>query len=237
MKSYPTYVMEIYEINLWSRKVLPGNQPPYPPEYLEEEKEDSATQVNAPPYAKRLIHPRQHTPEEAGIIGELKKLCVNIPLLQAIKDVPIYKNIIKEECFKRPRRRRKYTSTINVVGQLSDLMLGRVISPKYLECSSPVVDVHIDGIMVPNTLIELGAGINVMNRESMLNMNLQGALRKTNTMLQLAEISIVDPKGVIEDVLVSIVLSEYATNFLVLHPKTKFNFYPLILGIYWLDGV
>lgn len=62
---------------------------------------------------------------------------------------------------------------------LSDLMLGRVISPKYLDPSSPVVDVHIDGIMAPNTLINLGFAINVMPRETMLKLNLQGALRKT----------------------------------------------------------
>lgn len=72
--------------------------------------------------------------------------------------------------------------TIHFVGQFFDLMLGRV-SPKYLDNGSPVVFVHIDGIMVPNTMIDLGAVINVMTRETILNLNLQGGLRKTTIIL------------------------------------------------------
>ena len=65
---------------------------------------------------------------------------------------------------KKPGRRKRDTPTINVVGQLSDLMLGRVIFPKYLDPSSPVIYVHIDGLIVPNTLIDLGVAINVMTK-------------------------------------------------------------------------
>ena len=48
--------------------------------------------------------------------------------------------------------------------------------------------VHIDGGIVPNTLIDLGAAINVMTKETMLKLNLQGTLRKT-TMVFLMQIS------------------------------------------------
>lgn len=167
----------------------------------------------------------------------MKNLCVKIPLLQAIKDVPIYNNIIKEECFKGPERRIRDTPTINVVGLLSNLMIGRVISPKYLDPGSPVVDVHIDGIMVPDTLIDLGVAINVMTKETMLNLNLQGALRKTTTVQHLADRSTVAPEGVIENVMVSIDSYEYPIDFLVLQPKTKFNGCPITLGKPWLTTI
>jgi len=98
-------------------------------------------------------------------LDELKNLCVKIPLLQAIKDVPIYNKLIKEKFFKHPRRIKKDTPTINVIGQLSDLMLVRVIFLKYLDLESPLVDLHIDGIIVTHTLIDLGAAINVMTKE------------------------------------------------------------------------
>lgn len=68
-------------------------------------------------------------------------------------------------------------------GQLSDLMLGRVTFPNYLDPGSPIVDVHIDGIIVPNTLINLGAAINVVTNETMLKLNVKGALRKITTVL------------------------------------------------------
>lgn len=97
-----------------------------------------------------------------------------------------------------------------------------------------MVDVNIDGIIVPHTLIELGVGINVMTKETVLKINLQGSLINTTTKLQLVDRSTVDPKGVVEDVMVSIDSWEYPTDFLVLQPKTKFNGYPLIHGRPWL---
>lgn len=51
-------------------------------------------------------------------------------------------------------------------------MLGKVISPKYLDLDILIVDVHINSIVVLNTLIYLGVEINVMNRETMLKLNL-----------------------------------------------------------------
>eukprot|EP00253_Pinus_taeda_P026388 PITA_26388 len=80
-------------------------------------------------------------------------------------------------------------------------MLGKVICLKYLDPGSPVVDVHINGTIFQHTLIDLGAAINVMTKDTMLNLNLQGSFRKTTTVLQLADRSIVTPKGIVEDVM------------------------------------
>ena len=113
-------------------------------------------------------------------------------------------------------------------------MLGQIIDPKYLDPGSPVVDVHINGTIMPHTLIDLGATINVMTRDTMLKLNLQGSLRKTSTVLQLADHSTVTPEGNLEDVLVSVDSWEYPMNFLVLQPKEKLTGYPLILGRPWL---
>ena len=81
---------------------------------------------------------------------------------------------------------------------------------------SPVVDVHINGTIVPHTLIDLGASINVMTKDTMLKLNLQGSLRKTTTVLQLADCSTMTPEGIVEDVMVSIDSWEYPADFLVL---------------------
>jgi len=66
------------------------------------------------------------------------------------------------------------------------------------------VDVHINGIVVPNTLIDLGVALNVMTRETILKLNLQGDLRKTTIVMHLADRSTIAPKGVIEDMIISI---------------------------------
>ena len=75
---------------------------------------------------------------------------------------------------------------------------------KYLDPASPIVDVHIDGTIVPHTLIGIRAAINVMTKETMLKLNLQESLRKTTKVLQLVDIPTIAPKGVVEDVMVSI---------------------------------
>ena len=99
--SCPTYAVEIQEINLRSGKTLPDRQPP-PPEDEEDKQESEPKAI--PPFPKRLTATTQPNPEEDELLGELKQLCVKIPLLQAIKDVPIYNKLVKEKCFGNPGR-------------------------------------------------------------------------------------------------------------------------------------
>lgn len=146
----------------------------------------------------------------------------------------IYNKMIKEKCFRHPGRHRRDAPTINVIGQLFNLMLGQVICPKYLDLGSPIVDVHINGTIIPHTLIDLGAAINVMTKDTILKLNLQGSLRNTTIVLQLVDHSIVIPEGIVEDVMVSIDFWEYPTDFPVLQPKENLTGYPLILGRPWL---
>lgn len=205
--------MEIQEINLRSGKVLPNSQPP-PKEDEAEEQESEPKAI--PPFFERLTRNTQPNPKETELLGELKQLCVKIPLVHAIKDVPIYNKFIKEKCFSHPGRHKRDAPTINVIGQLSDLMLGQVICSKYLDPGSRVVDADINGTIIPHTLINLGASINVMTRDTMLKLNLQGSLRKTTTVLQLADRSTVTPEGIVQDVLVFVDSWEYPMDFLVL---------------------
>ena len=73
-----------------------------------------------------------------------------------------------------------------------------------------------------------------MTKETMLKLNLQGSLRKTTIVFQLADRSTIGPECIVEDVMVSIDSWEYPVDFLVLQPKIKFNGCPLILERPWL---
>jgi len=131
---------------------------------------------------------------------------------------------------KKFERKKKYTPTINVIGKLVDLMFGRIIVSKYLDLGSPIVSVNINNNFIQNTLINLGEAINVMTKDTMLRLNLQGSLRHNSIVIQLADRSIVKPEGMLEDIMVSIDSWEYPTDFLVLQPMYRFNGYPIILG-------
>lgn len=122
-------------------------------------------------------------------------------MLQAIKDVPIYSMTLREACLKKPGRKKKDPQTVHVMGQLADIMLGKVAIPKYFDPCSPVVSIVINGNQIRNVLIDLGEAINVMKREVMKQLEING-LRPTSTVLQLADSSTMRPDGMIEDVVV-----------------------------------
>jgi hypothetical protein len=134
--------------------------------------------------------------------------------------VPLLNIFIKEECIRRPRRKIKDIPTINVTGQLADLMIGKITVPKYLDPGIPLVNVHINKTLIQNTLIDLGAAINVMTKDTMLKLNVQGFLRDTPTILQFADRSTIKPKGMLEDIILSIDSWEYPTDVLVLQTKS-----------------
>lgn len=62
-------------------------------------------------------------------------------------------------------RKRKDIKRIQLVGKIADIMMGKTIIQKYLDPGSPIVKIHINGIEIPNTLIDLGAAINIMSKQ------------------------------------------------------------------------
>jgi hypothetical protein len=114
-------------------------------------------------------------------------------------------------------------------------MLGTLFVPKYLDPRIPMVDVHIKKNLIHNTLIYLEEEINVTTKDTMLRLNLQGSLRHTSSLIQLADRSTIDTKGMIEEIIVFVDSCEYPIDLLVLQPKSRFNGYPLILGRPWLE--
>jgi len=49
---------------------------------------------------------------------------------------------------------------------------------KYTDLRNPVVTIHINGISLPNTIVDLGAAINIIPMDIMQNLQLEG-LRPT----------------------------------------------------------
>jgi len=79
------------------------------------------------------------------------------------------------------------------------------------------VKIHINGIEIPNTLIDIGAAINIMSKQVMDSLRLPNN-QFTPTLLQLADRSVIKPDGVLEDVCVSLDSWEYPIDFMVLTP-------------------
>ena len=74
-----------------------------------------------PPFSERLMVERLTIPKN-GLEVQLRNLCVKISLLQAIKYIPILAKTIKELCLKKPGRKKKQPTKVQVVGQLAELI-------------------------------------------------------------------------------------------------------------------
>lgn len=160
-------------------------------------------------------------------------MCVIILLFQAIKYVPIYSKAVRELCLRKPGRKRKEPKIVHVIGQLADNMLGNIFTAKYSDPGSSIVNVQINDVLIPNTLIDLGDEINVMTRETMDMLGLSD-LRDTPIVLQLAGRSTIKLEGIIEDLVISIDSWEYPADFMVLWTKSKLGGHPFLLGRPWL---
>ena len=98
---------------------------------------------------------------------------------------------IKELNLKRPRRKPRDTRRIHLVGKITDIMMGKITMQKYVDPGSPIVKTHINGIEIPNTLIDLGAAINIMSKQTMEQLKLPNLLF-TPTLLQLTDRSVIN---------------------------------------------
>lgn len=92
---------------------------------------------------------------------------------------------------------------VHVVGQLADIMLGKVTIPKYNDPESLVVGFFINGIQIKNDLIYLGEKINVMTKDIPQQLNVT-SMRPTPTILKLVDSSIVKPNGLVENLVVTL---------------------------------
>ncbi|XP_057861677.1 uncharacterized protein LOC131070151 [Cryptomeria japonica] len=189
-----------------------------------------------PPFPQILAQPKSVPEPTFYFLDQLKQVSIKFPLFQAIKDIPIYSKVLREACLKKVGWKKKDPTIVHALGKLANTMLGNVIMPKYLDPGSPIVSIMINGVMIQNALIDLGATINVMTKEIVQILNL-AHIRPTHTILQLADSFTVKPYGIIEDIVVTLESWEYPTDFMILSPKTTLGGYLVILGRPWLATV
>lgn len=104
------------------------------------------------------------------------------------------------------------TPTVHVVGTLSDLLLGKETLVKYEDLGSPIVTVQINGHSFPNSLVDLGATINILTTETCEVLGIT-TLEPATTLLELADHSEIRPEGTLQGVMVSVDSWEYPTYF------------------------
>ncbi|XP_068332854.1 uncharacterized protein [Pyrus communis] len=162
------------------------------------------------------------------ILDTFRKVQVNLPLLDAIKQVPKYAKFLKELCTNK--RRFNDQETVALSEEVS-AVLQRKLPPKLKDAGSFTIPCVIGGKEFERALCDLGASINLMPYSVYESLNL-GDLKETKVVIQFADRSNRYPKGLLEDVLVQVNELIFPADFFVLemehdHMPTAL---PLILG-------
>ncbi|CAN6716282.1 unnamed protein product [Malus baccata var. baccata] len=159
----------------------------------------SNTNLPNVPFPRRFAQSKKEESEK-DILDTFRKVQVNIPLLDAIKQVPRYANFLKELCTTRKRISNK---EVVKVSENVSAVLQRKLPPKCKDPGSFTIPCVIGNTRFEQCMLDLGASINVMPYSIYASMNL-GELKQDGVIIQLADRSNTYPKGVLEDVLVQV---------------------------------
>ncbi|CAN6570116.1 unnamed protein product [Malus baccata var. baccata] len=160
---------------------------------------------------------------EKDILETFRKVQVNIPLLDAIKQVPRYAKFLKELC---TTRRRISNKEVVQVSENVSAVLQRKLPPKCKDPGSFTIPCVIGNTKFEQCMLDLGASINVLPYSIYASMNL-GELKNDGVIIQLADRSNAYPKGVLEDVLVQVGDLIFPADFYVLDMEDSPHSTPL----------
>ncbi|KAM2935477.1 hypothetical protein COP2_033187 [Malus domestica] len=179
------------------------------------------------PFPSRFLQAKNEE-EEKDVLETFRKVHVNIPLLDAIKQIPKYAKFFKKLCTTRKRIREK--EVVHVSENVSAL-LQRKLPPKCKDPGSFTIPCVIGNTRFDHAMLDLGASINVTPYSVYASMNL-GKLKNDGVIIQLADRSNAYPKGVLEDVLVQVDHLIFPADFYVLdmEDSTHSPPSPLLLG-------
>ncbi|CAN6711676.1 unnamed protein product [Malus baccata var. baccata] len=174
------------------------------------------------PFPLRFMQSKKEEAEK-DILDTFRKVQVNIPFLDAIKQVPRYAMFLKELCTTRKRISNK--EVVKVSENVSDV-LQRKLPPKCKDSGSFTIPCVIGNTRFEHAMLDLGASINVMPYSIYASMNL-GELKNDGAIIQLADRSNAYIKGVLEDVLVQVNHLIFPAYFYVLEMEDSSHSSPL----------
>jgi len=162
------------------------------------------------------------------IFETFKQVRINIPLLDAIKQVPSYAKFLKDLC--TVKRKLNVKKKAFLAEQVSDI-LQNDNALKYKDPGYPTISCFIGEYKIDKALLDLGASVNLLPY-SVFQSLILGELKPISITLLLADKSVKVPSGIVEDVLVQVDKFIFLVDFIVLdtQPVEACNSIPVILG-------
>ncbi|KAJ9562313.1 LOW QUALITY PROTEIN: hypothetical protein OSB04_007473 [Centaurea solstitialis] len=176
------------------------------------------------PFPQR-VKPKNVDDQFKKFLDVFKQLHINIPLVEALEQMPSYVKFLKDILNKK--RRLGEFETVALTKECSALLTDK-IPQKLKDPGSFTIPCSIGGKEVGHALCDLGASINLMPLSIFKKLGI-GEARPTTVTLQLADRSIAYPKGKIEDVLVKVDKFIFPADFVILDYEADRET-PIILG-------
>ena len=193
-----------------------------------EPEQDKATHNPPAPYPHRLRAPKKVN-NHYEIYELFKQVKLNIPLLDAIKQIPSYAKFLKYLC---TVKRKLGVNKEAFMTEQSTSLIRNNLPPKYKDPGSPTISIVVGNSKLGHDLVDLGASVNLLPYSVYVDLGL-GELEPTNITLQLADRSVKIPKGIVKDVLVQVDKFYFPVDFVVLDTQPVVNQgtqFPVILG-------
>lgn len=109
------------------------------------QKDDKQEELKEHSYLEMLLVKKTENLIEYDLEIELRNVFINIPLLQAIKDIPIYIKIIKDLCIKKTGRKKNKNQNVKVINQLTKMISNLPL--KHNDLGNVVVTIEINGTL------------------------------------------------------------------------------------------
>ncbi|XP_068307439.1 uncharacterized protein [Pyrus communis] len=173
----------------------------------------NAKRVYVPPmpYPERL-KPKAKDQQLTDFMKTLAKVQINLPLIDAIENIPSYAKFLKDVCTKK--KKLVDFEKVILAEQCSAVLLHK-LPPKKKDPGSFTISCTIGNCDFSSALIDLGASVNLMPYSVFKRLG-EGELKPISSIIQLADRSITYPRGVIEDVIVKVDNLYLPVDFMVL---------------------
>ena len=192
------------------------------------QKKNKTSHVPPTPYPHRLRAPKKVN-NHSEIYELFKHVKVNIPLLDAIKQIPSYAKFLKDL---RIVKRKLGVNKDAFMTEQSTSLIRNNLPPKYKDPGSPTISIVVGNSKLGHALVDLGASVNLLPYSVYVELGL-GELELTNITLQLANRSVKIPREIVKDVLVQVDKFYFPVDFIVLDTQPVVDQgiqFPVILG-------
>jgi hypothetical protein len=186
------------------------------------------------PQALEALHPNGKEGKDKkweDVLETFKQVKINIPLLDAIKQIPTYAKFIKELLTQKRRGRAHLPKKVFLTEQVSSILKHNT-PLKYKDPGVPTISCSLGESQFERALLDLGASVNLLPYSVYEQLGL-GELRPTTVTLQLADRSLRIPRGELSNVLVRVDKALFPADFIVLDMEPSghsSHHIPIILG-------